>query len=234
MVIIKSRRLTTDPHFSVTFGNSHIKPSHSVKILGVIVDSHLSWEPHITAIVRRCYGLLIGLAKMRYRLPTETKRLLIEALVFPHVRYCLSVWGSCTTTQKRRVQKALNFGARIVSNIGYRDRVTPVLRELQWLRVDGMICERDVIIMRDILTADRAPETLRERVVRRSDVSAHITRASTDELLQLPRVRTEFSRRSFLSRASNAWNGLPSNVRASAADRKQTFKSALTSYLSNR
>lgn len=234
MVIIKSRRLTTDPHFTVTFGNSSIKPSHSVKILGVTVDSHLSWEPHISVIVRRCYGLLIGLARMRYRLPTETKRLLVEALVFPHVRYCLAVWGGCTATQKRRVQKALNFGARIVHNIGYRERVTPVLRELKWLRVDDMVCERDVMLLRNILTADPAPEMLRECIVRRSDVSSRSTRASTDELLQLPRVRTEFSRRSFLSRAAGAWNGLPSEVRAAAADSNTTFKSVLSSYLANR
>ena len=116
MLLIHSRRLQ-NISFSVSFDNNEIKPSNSVQILGVIFDSGLTWEPHVSAVVRRCYGILIGLARIRNRLPRETKRLLIEALVFPHVRYCLSVWGSCTATQRRRVQKALNFGARIVMDM---------------------------------------------------------------------------------------------------------------------
>ena len=234
MVLIKSRRLITDPHFSVAFGTSHIKPTYSVKILGVTVDSYLSWEPHISNIVRRCYSMLIALARMRYRLPMETKRLLIEALVFPHIRYCLSVWGSCTATQRHRVQKALNFGARIVRNVGYRDQVTSVLRELGWLRVEDMVIERDTMLMRDLLTADRAPEILREHVTRRTDVSNRMTRASNEGLLQVPRVRTEFSRRSFLCRASKTWNVLPTDVRSSATGSSKVFKALVTSYLSNK
>ena len=232
MILIKSRRLNTDVHFSVNFDNSFIEPSHSVKILGVTVDSCLSWEPHVSALVRRCYGLLIGLARTRYRLPAQTKRLLIEALVFPHIRYCLSVWGSCTATQKRRVQKALNFAARIIANAGYRDHVTPLLHELGWLRIEGMIFEHDVLLMRDLLTAACAPEFTRDRVIRRSDVSDRLTRASSDGLLELPRVRTEFSRRSFLYRGSSCWNSLPLNVRSLAASSKSAFKSAITSHMS--
>lgn len=232
MILIKSRRLATNAHFSITFDGKRIKPAQSVRILGVIVDSCLSWEPHISSVVRRCYGILIGLARMRYRLPPETKRLLIEALIFPHVRYCLSVWGSCTAAQRYRVQKAVNFAARIVSGAGYGDRMTPVLRDLKWLKVEDMICKQDVLLMRELLTATRAPELLRNEVVRRSDVSGRVTRASSDALqLQIPRVRTEFTRRCFRSRACGAWNHLPSNVRASATSSTRVFKSALDSYL---
>ena len=91
MLLIHSRRLQ-NISFSVSFDNSEIKPSNSVQILGVTFDSGLTWEPHVSAVVRRCYGILIGLARVRNRLPRETKRLLIEALVFSHVRYCLFVW----------------------------------------------------------------------------------------------------------------------------------------------
>ena len=231
MVLIKSRRTSIDPQFSVAFGNTTMKPSPSVKILGVTVDSCLSWEPHISGIVRCCYGLLIMLARTRHRLSTETKRLLIEALVLPHIRYCLSVWGSCTATQRHRVQKALNFGARIVGNVGYRDRVSPILRELGWLRVDDLIREHDVVMMRNLIMADRAPEMLRERIAHRSDVSSRTTRATSDDLLHLPRARTEFCCRSFLCRATGTWNGVPSEIRESAT---RAFKTALKAHLSKK
>ena len=73
---------------------------------------------------------------------------------------------------------------------------------VQWslvstLKVDAVICERDVIVMRDLLTAAHTPELLRECLVRRSDVSGRAT--TINELLQLPRVRAAVSRRSFMS-----------------------------------
>ena len=46
------------------------------------------------------------------------KKILIEALVLPHIRYCLSVWGGCGVGERRRVQKAVNFAARIVTGSG--------------------------------------------------------------------------------------------------------------------
>ena len=105
--------------------------------------------------------ILVGLARMRHRVPKDTKRLLIEALVFPHVRYCISVWGSCTAEQRKRVQKAINFGARIVAGLGRREHVRPALQELGWGRVDDLIEEHDLSMVRRLLTATDASEILR-------------------------------------------------------------------------
>ena len=213
LLILTSRRQKQNVNFSVQFGSDKISPSHSVKVLGVVIDSHLSWEAHVTAVVRRCYCVLVGLARMRHKLPKCTRRLLVEALVFPHLRYCLTVWGNCTAAQKKRIQKTINFGVRIVTGLGRREHVTPSLRELGWCSVEEMIESRDIATMRHLLTAPHASELLRERVTHRSDVSARSTRATADGQLQLPRVQTEFARRGFLFRSVGAWNKLPPDVR---------------------
>ena len=211
--MIKSQRQKADTGITVQFGNDEIKPSDSVKVLGVIIDSHLTWEKHVSSIVQRCYCVLVGLARMRNRLPKCTRRLLIEALVFPHVRYCMTVWGSCTATQKKRVQKAINFGARIVTGLGRRDHVTPPLDELGWCKVDELITNSDIATMRRILGASNAAELLRDQVTSRADVSARRTRATEDGQLQLPRYDTTFAQRGFRFRAVKAWNGLPRDAR---------------------
>ena len=38
----------------------------------------------------------------------------------PHT-LLFTVWGGCTGTQLKRIQKAINFGARIVADLAYRD-----------------------------------------------------------------------------------------------------------------
>ena len=104
------------------------------------------------------------------------------------------------------MRKAINFGVRIVTGLGRREHVTPSLRDLGWLSIEEMIAERDIATMRRLITCPDAPEMLRRRVLARSDVSSRRTRASESGQAELPRVRTEFAKRSFLYRAVKALN----------------------------
>jgi len=125
----------------------------------------------------------------------------------------LTVWGNCSASLKARVQKVINFGARIVSGLGRRDHVTPVLKELGWSTVDEMLRERDIAAMRRLLSPSCEAHALTEQLLYRSEVSVRQTRAVASGQLQLPRVRTEFARRSFTYRAISAWNNVPGNTR---------------------
>ena len=204
MLVIKSRRQTANTNFSVFFFLAKTK-FHLVKILGVTVDSHLCWDSYVGIVVQRCNVILIGLARLRHKLPKCTRQLLVESLVFPHIRYCLTVWGSCSASLKARVPKVINSGACVVSGLGRRDHVTPVLRELGWGTVNEMLRERDIAVMSRLLSPECKAQVLTEQLLYRSDVSAR-QNAVVNGQLQLPRVRTEFARRSFMYRAVSAWN----------------------------
>ena len=142
-------------------------------------------------------------------------------ILFP-CKYC----RTCTVTQQRRLQKCINFGARIVVNLKRHDRVTASLRELGWLRVGELVRECDLHFMYNLLHGTNAPDLIRRHITRRADISVRSTRAARDGQLQIPRVRTEFARRSFLCRASREWNGLPAYVRCSPS--YSVFKKRLT------
>ena len=106
-LILFGANCTTD--FSIQFaGALEKKSTEKVKILGVVVDSRLQWVDHVSLVVRRCYSTLSGLAKFSHRLPSSVKRLIVQSLVFPHIVYCVSVWGGCNKTQKHRVQKKIS------------------------------------------------------------------------------------------------------------------------------
>lgn len=209
---MRSRRQKANADFIINFGNDKISPRQSVKVLGVVIDQHLSWSEHVSAVVQRCYCILVSLARTRRKLPKCVRRLLVESLVFPHIRYCLTVWGNCTSAQRQRLQKAINFGVRIVTGLGRREHVTPSLRELGWPDINEIISERDIATMLHLVTSSDAPELLRCRVTLRSDVSSRRTRATDCQQLELPRVRTEFARRGFMYRAAMAWNVMAMNA----------------------
>ena len=93
-----------------------------------------------------------------------------------------------------------------MTGLNRREHVTPTLLELGWGRVDDVLEEHDVAMVRRIFTAADAPEILSAKLEYRSEMSTHRTRATDRGQLQLPRVQTEFARRSFISRATRAWN----------------------------
>ena len=156
-------------------------------------------------MARRCYHVLVGLSKLRHKLPYETKKTLIEALMFPYITYCCTVWGGCTATQRRRIQKAINFAARIVSGLARHDHISPALEDLGWRRFDGILEERDVAMIGRLISPD-APPALADLVRRRSDISVRQTRGAVGDQLELPKIRTKRARRSYYYRAVSSWN----------------------------
>ena len=211
MVVRCMQRYGVD--FCINFENTIINPSPSVKVLGVSVDGNLTWVSHVSLVVRRSYAIISGLGKMSRRLPPEVKRFLIEALVFPHILYCLTVYGACGLTQRHRLQKVLNHCARIIFCAKRCDHVSPLLKQLDWPTIEDLITERDMAMLFRTMHDPLAPDALRDRVVYRRDVAERDTRGTLSGLLQPPRVRREFARRFYTYRATAAWNRSPSDVR---------------------
>ena len=93
-----------------------MRPSSSVKTIEAIIVSRLDLERQVSTTVQRRYGILyMGLAKLSHQLSFEIKKIMIGGLVHPYIRYCITVWGGCSKAQRHRIQKALNFAARIVT-----------------------------------------------------------------------------------------------------------------------
>ena len=146
----------------------------------------------MSQVTRRCYSVLVRLSKQRHRLSYDTKKLLVEALVFLHIIYCCTVWGGCTATQKHRIQKAINFAARVVTGLARREHVTPALEALGWVRFEGMLGRRDEALIRRLLSPD-AQQALAQLVQRRSEVARRNTRGAYGDQLELPKINERTS-----------------------------------------
>ena len=66
---------------------------------------------------------------------------LINALIFSHLNDCSSIWGKCGEKLQYKVQKCINFAAKVPSDGKYlkRDHVTPLLRDLKWINFNGIL-----------------------------------------------------------------------------------------------
>ena len=96
------------PPITIKFAGTTDCESASVRNLGLVMDKYLSYHEHISQVVSRCTGALLALNHVRHVLPRVTLRPIVTSLVVPTLRYCIAIYGTCSTTELGRVQKVLN------------------------------------------------------------------------------------------------------------------------------
>ena len=203
------QNLRTVQHFTVSFRDAALEPCNEVKNLGLIFDSTLSWDAHVTSISRRCMGTLTGLSHVRHQLPDGVIATLVSALVLSHVRYCLSVYGNGSQKNLDKIQMIINFGARVIFGRRKFDHVSDLRERLGWLHVRDLADLCTLCLTHKVLKSGE-PEALASVLHVNGDIRQRSTRQ--DSLLYVPRSRTEAGKRRFCSRAPSLYNSIPAGL----------------------
>ena len=216
--------------FAVSLLGKEISPSLSAKSLGLVLDSHLSFDEHVTDLVSKCTGSLCQLNRVKHLFDRSTLITIINALVFSKLLYCSSVWAGATKKNIERLQKVQNFAARIVTGTRKFEHITPYLKDLRWLPVAMQLEVRDTIMTYKSLNG----LTLRNFFTTRSEIYEGNTR--NKDKLHVPLCRTTTGQRSFKYRGTSLWNSLPKEIRnISSLDsfKKQIMNRAFYKFLEN-
>ena len=120
----RQRRQTLD--ISIQIDNNDIESVKETVFLGVILDEHLSWKPHILISVSRKISKSIGIIKFNFCLPKTSLRSLYYSLVYPYLTCYVSVWGSTYQSNLNRIIILQKKIIRIISKVSF-DAHTGVL-----------------------------------------------------------------------------------------------------------
>ena len=213
LIVLGTRQMLKDiPKISINVNGVKVDEIPRVKNLGVVLDRNLTYEPHVNQLVGRCTGLLIGLSHARHCLPRDVLPTLVNGLVISLVRYCITVYGNSTVHSITRIQRLLNFCARVVSGRRRREHVRDVINELNWLSAQDLAMYRALCLLKSTI-AHGQPYDLSRNIAYVQSVRQRSTRQ--DGQLALPRISTESGRRQFAFRAARAFNDLPPATRES-------------------
>ena len=230
-IIFRSPQMKHDLNgLSVNVGDSQIVPSVKVRNLGVIFDQSLTFDDHISAICQSVHFHIRSIGKVRKLLSFDACAILIHALISSRLDYCNSILYNLPDTKIGRLQRVQNQAARILTRSPRREHITPVLKQLHWLKVRERIRYKILILTHKAFYAN-APPYLCSLVVKRESVVS--TRSSQDGyLLCKPPISRDcsntFLERSFLYAAPHEWNSLEKSVRISEFN---AFKKAIKTVL---
>ena len=210
-IIFRSTQMKHDFNsLSVNVGDSQIVPSVKVRNLGVILDQSLTFDDHISAICQSVHFHIRSIGKVRKLLTFDACASLIHALIGSRLDYCNSILYNLPDSKISRLQRVQNQAARILTRSPRREHITPVLKQLHWLKVRERISYKILILTHKAFYGN-APSYLCSLVVKKESVVS--TRSSQDRyLLCRPPISKDcsntFLERSFLYAAPHEWNNL--------------------------
>ena len=213
-------------NIKIRFDESDITPSKCVKNLGVYLDSYMTFNAHIDETYKKTMGILMYLNRIKYKLTPEMRSSVVQSLALSHINYCIKIWGTAGITQIKRMQKLQNFAAKIVEgNSRKYDHATPIINNLQWLKVKQKFIFEVCTFIYKILN-DHLPRGLLA-LATVGDVGLVQTRQQHN--LVIPRTSTVTGERNLAVKGPKLWNDLPLTIKN--APSLYTFKRNLREYI---
>ena len=213
---------------SITVCGEPITTVNAVKNLGVIIDSNLSMDKHISHIRKVCYLELRKIAQLRPYLTTEATNKLVCSFMTSRLDYCNSLLAALPETKICKLQQIQNNAARLVKKVPKREHITPVLKELHWLPVRSRINYKIASIAFQCQNDPAFPSYLSELL--KPYAPARSLRSMNENLLVTPRTHLKtFGQRALSSQAPEIWNSLPAHLKNSRS--LPSFKRNLKTHL---
>ena len=166
---------------------------------------------------------------MSDRFDKETRTQVVQTLALSIINYGLKIWGTTNNVQVQRVQKLQNFAARVaVGGVRKYDHITPIIKDLQWLRVESK-CNYEICITVFKILRNKLPSWL---ITLRTVNQMHNRCTRQRGHLYFNRTNTNTGSRSLTKRGPFLWNTLPQQIRDITS--LNSFKACLKKYLLKR
>lgn len=196
---------------TVAVFDSIISLSSSLSILGVTLDSTLSFGEHCGKTVRSCLFSLRALRHVRPLLSDKDAQLIATSLVQSRLDYCNSLLSHTASLNLKRLQRIQHALARLVSPAQKGLSHRHLLASLHWLPIPTRITYKLASVTHTAITC-KQPKYLSDLLTPYTPCRS--LRSSDASLLKIPRTHLGLSSQSYSLSAASIWNGLPLDIRA--------------------
>ena len=135
-MLFRKQKRTDIRELNLRISNDAIQPVDDFNFLGLHINSKLIWETHTNVISKRMSRAVGVIKKLQLVFPKTILLTIYNALILPHINYCLLSWGSASavktifTIQKRAI--------RAISSAGYNAHTEPLFKFFNVLKVEDI------------------------------------------------------------------------------------------------
>lgn len=190
---------------NVTLNGMRVDFVDRIKCLGVFIDDRLSFSSHINSVSSRISFLLRRLYSLDIHLPLSVKMRVANALLMPHIIYCVEVFSGTTEVEFSRFTKIFNRIIRYVFSLRLRSHVSPYVAQFLGCSFKNYVGMRLLIFFYKTM-ANGFPDYIVDNFV--------LSHSERNPQLIYPIHHLTMFERSFQIRLSRIWNNLPIHLRS--------------------
>jgi hypothetical protein len=187
----------------IKMDNIEIEFVNEFNFLGILIDRHINWKPHISYLRNKLSKVNAIFNKLKHTVPKTTLILLYNTMFLPYLNYGILLWGSncdiLTKLQKRVV--------RTICLAKYNAHSEPILKQLNILKV------KDLSVLHELKFCHRLENNtlphyfLNNMFIKHSQVHTYETRGISD--YKLPAFRHTFIKHCIRYRIPKTFNSSP-------------------------
>ena len=212
------KNVTNQTRCKLFMGNIEIGQTNTAKFLGIIIDSNLTWKPHIDNVAKKVSKSVGIIKRVRHCLPVDTLNTLYNTLILPYINYCNIIWArnkvtkmsKYTEQQKQSTRLHALFVlqkkiVRIITLSPYNSHSLPLLKKLNQLTIYD-INKLAVATFMYRYENNFLPQVFSGFFVATSAVHDHYTRSSTK--LHISFARTNIMWNQLRVHGPKLWNSI--------------------------
>jgi len=194
----------------ILLNNSPIQRVYSIKFLGIIISSNLSWRDHILFISKKMSRNIGIIYKLKNNFPNYILCQLYYSLVYPYLIYCTSIWGNCSKSLLHSIRICQNKFIRILFQLKKYDHVHDLYINAEILNIDQIFLSKVMILIYKLWVK-------KINLYYFNYLNSHLNTQQFNfrhpSIFKIPKFRTKIYSRSTLSISMRLWNHLPNESR---------------------
>ncbi len=226
IIFHRARLKLTDSNCLICMDQCNLNRTLTLKYLGIILDSKITWIPHITYVKNKISKGIGIIYKARNYLDRKSLINLYHSYVYPYLTYCIEAWGNasnCHLDQLYLIQKRI---IRIITYSDYNISSDTLFRRLDILPLHKLVYNRIGMMMYKFAN-NLLPDVMNDLYITNNSIHSHYTRQCN--MLHINKGNLNVYTHSFKFTSAHIWNFLQSkfNVNVSIAKFKKVFKAFL-------
>lgn len=224
---IKAHNYNCDSELDCDCGQ--ISNVQEAKYLGVTIDEHLSWKPHLTNLIRKLRSAAVTIGKLNSCVDRKTVTIAYKAIFESQLRYGILAYYSCFQNNIRMIESIQDNVIRQITKAESHEKVEPLYDKAGILPLRGLYFH--TLLMECIVRNPDTARTLVENLSPDHDYSMRKT------VIRSPHVRLVRSDRYYMNRYLKTYRENQNEIQAVVAAKKISQKKseirALARYLSS-
>ena len=221
-------------NFNITINNGSetvtIKSKECMKVLGMQMDSQLTWKKHIAQIKSRTSKAIRNIARSNSVLSLPSRIILTNALVIPHFNYGDIVYDGCAADARIALERNQNYAAKALLGRSKFSSATDALDELHWIPLHLRRKIHQGVFIHKALQ-NKSSHHATTSVANLLPKHSYHTRQKHENKFNSRHHHTTLAEKSVLYKSTHSWNSFPRSIRD--IESTKTFKDRLQQFYIN-